>query len=186
MKKLTESAVWDAKKEEELKVAMEKVAELNKPKSWHERGEFPPVGEKCLVNNLSLHLNEFEECEILFLGQYTAVYTSTSCVERVGKIEDLEFKPLPPENTAKQEEIEDMAMIACHVETWVTINGIQHDLPFQTCKEIAKVLYEAGYTKSKVKPLSCEVFQCLADANDTHQEDYESLIENGYCIGSAD
>ena len=186
MKKLTESAVWDAKKEEELKVAMEKVAELNKPKSWHERGEFPPVGEKCLVNNLSLHLNEFEECEILFLGQYTAVYTSTSCVERVGKIEDLEFKPLPPENTAKQEEIEDMAMIACHVETWVTINGIQHDLPFQTCKEIAKVLYEAGYTKSKVKPLSTEQYKKIISESRGATYEYNRLIENGYCIGSAD
>jgi len=48
-------------------------------------------------------------------------------------------------------------------------------------------LYDAGYTKSKVKPLPKDWYNTYHNFLDDHQLSiYEWLIAEGYCIGSAD
>jgi len=114
--------------------------------------------------------------KVNYVGEKLIIGTDLNNEESCFNIKVCTFKPVNQAETAKQKAIDEIQKLAI-----AHFGEIQQGMII-----FCKILYEAGYTKSKVKPLSCEVFQCLADANDTHQEDYESLIENGYCIGSAD
>lgn len=51
--------------------------------------------------------------------------------------------------------------------------------------DAALILYEDGYTKSKVKPLSFNKFVDFMTIP-TNIAKYNHLVEKGYCIGSAD
>lgn len=64
----------------------------------YDRGELPSVGMECLVYNKSMLNASYEKCIVLFIGEFKAVYTSDSCIERVGSIDadELRFKPLTP------------------------------------------------------------------------------------------
>jgi len=62
-----------------------------------EAGELPSVGMECMVLNRYLgDLAEYEKCTILFKGDFTFIYNSESCKERVGHISEVTFKPLTP------------------------------------------------------------------------------------------
>jgi hypothetical protein len=139
-------------------------------KNWNGEG-LPSVGDIINVFS-SLGTLIRTRCRVDYIGDSLIICMDSDNEESCFNILAYTFTPTPePAETAKQKAIDEM---------------------FKLTKDCADAtdarltLYEAGYTKSKVKPLSYEVFQCLALANDTHQEYYECLIENGYCIGSAD
>ena len=64
----------------------------------------PEVGQGCEVFNRSLGMAAWERCEINFIGNHVAVYTSESCVERTVRLSDVEFRPIQTEAEKKRGE----------------------------------------------------------------------------------
>jgi len=82
------------------------------------------------------------------------------------------LKPIPnPAETAKQKAIDEMV-------------GNMPANQRNKNRRAAEFLYHAGYTKSKVKPLSYEQYGSVIDRDTHYKADYELLIAEGYCIGS--
>jgi hypothetical protein len=93
-----------------------------------------------------------------------------------------EFKPIPNmAETAKQKAIDEMLSIHCDdINEWM---GEYQD----SVKQYTIDLYDNGYTKSKVKPLPEDFITLYHNNLDIHKLGLnEWLIENGYCIASAD
>ena len=67
-------------------------------------GELPSVGMECMVLNSYFDNAEYEKCTILFKGDFTFIYNSDSCSERVGHKDELTFKPINS-RTPKQKAI---------------------------------------------------------------------------------
>ena len=93
-----------------------------------------------------------------------------------------EFKSIPnPKIIAKQKAIDEMVDYAP--------NGLRNGRSLSGLSSLVSMLldnlYEAGYTKSKVKPLSLEDYRVIVAGFTGHEADYNILIKNGYCIGSA-
>jgi hypothetical protein len=153
------------------------------PLNWDVEG-LPSVGDKVDV----------------FSGSYEHII-NTICVDYVGKTlvmgTDLNneefcfttlcyvFKPTPnpnpnPKEAGRQKAIDEMLSI--HRE------NIDEWLPdYKNCvKQYTIDLYDNGYTKSKVKPLSLTDFKLIYVKSINFEDFHASLIRDGYCRGSAD
>ena len=70
-------------------------------------GELPSVGMECMVLNSYFDNAEYEKCTILFKGDFTFIYNSDSCSERVGHKDELTFKPID-NRTPKEKAVADL------------------------------------------------------------------------------
>lgn len=105
--------------------------------SWVGEG-LPPVGAVCEVLNNELNNPVWETCTILWVGKYRVIYDSESCNERVGFIEDLEFRAhrTPEQIAADEREKEVNRMVA-------TAQMLDKGWARKVCES----LYDAGYRK---------------------------------------
>ena len=72
-----------------------------------DNGEWPSVGMECMVLNSYFDNAEYEKCTILFKGDFTFIYNSDSCSERVGHKDELTFKPIDS-RTPKQKAVDEL------------------------------------------------------------------------------
>ena len=121
-------------------VGSESITVTKRPtQEW--KGEGLPCAETvCEVLNTRLDNPEYERCTILWIGEFSVVYTSDSCKERTARVEYVEFRPIRTEN---EKAIEDMAGILVNVNA--RIMGPTTDDP--TFISYAKELYKEGYKK---------------------------------------
>ena len=96
---------------------------------WKE-GELPPVGTECEVINRDISNPKWEACKILFIGNFVAVYTSESCVERVGRLEDdlCEFRPIKSHRDKVIEKALDINSKAKHSCMAADVYGMLYDV----------------------------------------------------------
>lgn len=113
--------------------------------NWNGEGK-PPVGTVCEVLNDALNLPEWEVCDILFIGSFTAVYTSESCREMTARCNNLNFRPLKSQaDIAREDAIEEMV-------------GLVSDS--FSIYDTAATLIDAGYNNRKQgEVVSAEEFQ---------------------------
>jgi hypothetical protein len=96
---------------------MENINSEAQDNNWNGEG-LPSVGQMVLIRN-----DGEKPVEVVVISGYQLCTRTNSGFLQMHNKNDM--LPIPtPEQKAKQEEIEDMSMIACHVKTWVTINGI--------------------------------------------------------------
>jgi len=141
-------------------------------KNWNGEG-LPPVGKNCFIvlNNSSESESEITP---LWFGKHIFTFINCAGYEVSSIISGYTFKPIPnPKETAKQKAIDEI------VNELFTINKIFKQ------ENIAEFIYNR-YTKSKVKPLSYEKYREIIQSDRSHESDYQTFIENGYCIGSAE
>jgi len=143
-------------------ITLDEFLSYGEPKaSWHERGELPPVGEKCLSSS------RLGNCEVT-IKKYNKK-CDAACIDSNGnwliQYAGEKFKPLPPEKTERELAVEEMLMLK-H-EKWVS----------DADKEFAGILHDKGYHNGKkMKPLPSNWRQ-IADR--THKTDSEWVIY--YC-----
>lgn len=127
--------------------------------NWNGEG-LPSVGDMVDV------VNTLEFSEVLFVKGIQFCLENPKGGIFTAYLKDL--KPIPKE-TAKQKVIDEMTKLT-------------KDCAFAS--DAALILYEDGYTKSKVKPLPKDCYALYRDYLDSHELSvYEWLIKNGYCIG---
>ena len=139
-------------------------------KNWNGEG-LPSVGQIVFTQ-------ANRQCAVLAIDSTGTVCLSGS-INRLFILMYGDYSAIPnPAETAKQKAINELFnLTACTYDNSV----IGRDLAF-----IGNII-EAGYTKSKVKPLPKDWYDLYRNYLDSHQLSvYEWLIENGYCIGSAD
>ena len=137
------------------------------PKSWHERGELPPVGEVCDVfsGNLEVSTN----FKIDYVGKSIIAGTDRDNEEVVFRFANCnyKFKPLQPKKTERELAVEELAQ-HLKVNAALTFEGIS--------EELINFGYHNG---KKVKPLPEEY-----SANQVYSRSF--LIENNYCIAEGE
>jgi len=138
------------------------------PKSWHERGELPPVGEFCLMV-----LNDKSEQQLvitpLWFGKEVFAFDDNGS-EIFGRICSYTFRPLPPEKTKRESAVKEMLEYLPEYQPDIVL----------FCEQYSQNLYDKGYHNSKkVKPLPEEY-----SANHVYSRSF--LIENNYCIAEGE
>jgi len=96
----------------------------------------PPVGVECEVFNheFSPH-SDWENCKLLFGGEFLCVYTSSSAKERVGRFGSIDFRPL---DWNRKAEAERNNLLEIVYRKWNERGDI---------KEVAEYLHDAGYLR---------------------------------------
>jgi len=133
-------------------------------KNWNGKG-LPSLGDVVLM------FGEIARIRCIVGNEIFCSFEHDKAGLCVGLLSDL--KPTPtPVQTAKQKAIDEMFKLT------------------KDCADASDArltLYDAGYTKSKVKPLPKDWYNTYHNSLDDHQLSvYEWLVERGYCIGSAD
>ena len=107
----------------------------SKPKvdnSWHERGEFPPVGCECDIRHSCWNSEKYEKVTVAAItSEYVIVKYAT--FEQHYMLKDISFHPL---RTEREKAIEDMSRLMHEHDS--IINDIT-----------LGALYDAGYRKVK-------------------------------------
>jgi hypothetical protein len=151
-------------------------------KNWNCEG-LPGVGDIINVFN-SLGIRIRTNCRVDYIGDSLIICMDSDNEESCFNIRAYTFKPTStPEETAKQKAIDEMLYyVPILLRSNTSSNGYAGDLT----NALLGNLYDAGYTKSKVKPLSFDQYSFIARGFTDHKQDYKTLIKNGHCIGSAD
>lgn len=97
---------------------------------WFERGELPPVGEKCV-----LHAKENNGEEVMFLGVTSDRFPVFETVQKRVFVERGEYK-FSPIRTEREKAIEEMKQYCPFHGSWDTVGRIY-----------VEALYDAGYRK---------------------------------------
>ena len=87
----------------------------------------PEIGTECEVLNTKLSSAEYEKCMPLYVGQYAIVYTSTSCNERTGQLDNCTFRPISTKADVERERL--LKIIDECIESGISITAkeIQRD-----------------------------------------------------------
>ncbi|WP_017411489.1 hypothetical protein [Aeromonas salmonicida] len=100
---------------------------------WHERGDLPPVGEKCV-----LHAAENNGEEVMFIGLTSERFPVFETVQKRVFVERGEYK-FSPIRTVREKAIEEMKRYCPFHGSWDTVGRIY-----------AEALYDAGYRKQNL------------------------------------
>lgn len=125
------------------------------------------VGQMVLIKRFSTE----DPVELVALDSHQFCSKTDKGFLRLHNIKDM--MPIPdPKEIAKQKAIDEMFKLT-------------KDCAFASDARL--ILYNAGYTKSKVKPLPRDWYNTYHNSLDDPQLSvYKYLIENGYCIGGAE
>ena len=100
--------------------------------SWHERGEFPPVGCECEMKH-RLWIKP-KEVKIAAITKEYVIVVDGQC-EQHYYLRDITFRPL---RTEREKAIDEMKSLCAYPGSWNS-----------TYKSFAEALYDAGYCKVK-------------------------------------
>lgn len=117
--------------------------EAAEPESWYcyetqKALRLPPAGVECEVFNheFSPHA-DWENCKLLFGGEFLCVYTSSSAKERVGRFGSIDFRPL---DWNRKAEAERKRVVDAALEFF-------HETAEFNVSESFNKLYDAGYLR---------------------------------------
>lgn len=103
-------------------------------------GKYPNKGETIEVLNNEFGANAArEKCQLLFIGEFLCVYESESAKERIGRYNDVEFRPLDWDRKIKAQ-TEKNNTIAAVCRACITLEP-------QSPRQILELAYDKGFLR---------------------------------------
>lgn len=148
-------------------------------KNWN-GGSEPVIGA-----TYDVFINDYKsesDFTVNYIGKILIIGTDSNGEESCFNLCFYTFKPV--KNT-KQKAIDEMFSIHRDDIHRDDINGWLDEYK-ESVKQYTSDLYDAGYTKSKVKPLSLTDFKLIYVKSINFEDFHANLIRDGYCIAEGE